>query len=268
MAVKIKEKSIKDCLECPFRDSSGAFTPGGARPICGHENAGVSNKVSSIGNGRHWKYRILETYPEIPNWCKLRSLRTTVDAKEAEESYQRRYSSYEFMNPHSEKKEVQAGEKLWPEEEKIPGTASDNMTETKSIKENRETMEEKKAVREKAKRLMEITLQMKTLDLEQKQLKKELLDDGVNEYFPEEQMKVFVKPGSKKSVIDPEIVFKQLGKKTFLEVCSVTEKALKSIPDETKGLKVLAEAKKPAGVGNPTVGVSAMTKKELEEHCE
>lgn len=68
--------NIRNCKECPHVSHSGAFTPGGARPLCG------------AMTGRRYKYgrkelpsiisydqktgKKLETWSfEIPNWCPL-----------------------------------------------------------------------------------------------------------------------------------------------------------------------------------------------------
>lgn len=71
---------IKNCEECHHQDHSGAFTPGGAQPVCGHPDT-VERK------GTSWKKRVLPHIREIdedqplpgyrimriPAWCPLRA---------------------------------------------------------------------------------------------------------------------------------------------------------------------------------------------------
>lgn len=71
---------IKSCEDCHHSDHSGAFTPGGAQPVCGHDET-VDKK------GADWKKRVIPhirvvlDYPssstgyeckKIPSWCPLR----------------------------------------------------------------------------------------------------------------------------------------------------------------------------------------------------
>jgi len=75
---------IKSCEQCHHYDHSGAFTPGGAQPVCGHDKT-VSKR------GTDWAKRVIPhtrtilTNPEgwerhgrvelkgIPRWCPLRA---------------------------------------------------------------------------------------------------------------------------------------------------------------------------------------------------
>lgn len=84
-------KEIKDCSDCPHRDHSGAFTPGGARPLCGHRDAcnikrasrkELKEKYPSHHKeqmkenwkdwGWHWIHRVLDKTKDIPEWCPLK----------------------------------------------------------------------------------------------------------------------------------------------------------------------------------------------------
>ncbi|KKN60232.1 hypothetical protein LCGC14_0534310 [marine sediment metagenome] len=71
--------TIKNCYECRYYDHSGAFTPGGAQPVCGHPD-------KTRGKGTHWETRVIPhvmvkgshstqnraELTEIPGWCPLR----------------------------------------------------------------------------------------------------------------------------------------------------------------------------------------------------
>ena len=69
MAVEIKF-TIKNCNECRHRDHSGAFTPGGAKPICGHGDACVK-RVAESKDKYDWKNRVIDP-KTIPDWCPLK----------------------------------------------------------------------------------------------------------------------------------------------------------------------------------------------------
>lgn len=72
--------TINSCQACHHSDHSGAFTPGGAQPICGHPET-VERK------GPEWKKLVIphtrtidEDHPlsgytctKIPSWCPLRA---------------------------------------------------------------------------------------------------------------------------------------------------------------------------------------------------
>lgn len=65
---------INKCTDCRHWDHSGAFTPGGAKPVCGHSDSIPSKRVArekGIGNRHHWKHRVIEG-DDIPDWCPLR----------------------------------------------------------------------------------------------------------------------------------------------------------------------------------------------------
>lgn len=55
---------IENCGECRHADHSGAFTPGGARPICGHPDV-------IEARGFDWAERIRPAGQAIPDWCPL-----------------------------------------------------------------------------------------------------------------------------------------------------------------------------------------------------
>lgn len=61
---------INTCDDCRYRDHSGAYTPGGAKPICGHDKACVKRKATF--DKYHWKQRVIEDLNKIPNWCPLK----------------------------------------------------------------------------------------------------------------------------------------------------------------------------------------------------
>jgi len=62
---------IKSCNDCRHRDHSGAFTPGGGKPICSHPEC-----VKFFGKGKpekyHWKHRVLDLNEDPPSQCPLR----------------------------------------------------------------------------------------------------------------------------------------------------------------------------------------------------
>ena len=69
------EKTIRinNCDQCPHLSHSGAFTPGGAKPICGNRDACGKRKQNF--DQFHWGQRILEKNScgklIIPKWCPL-----------------------------------------------------------------------------------------------------------------------------------------------------------------------------------------------------
>jgi hypothetical protein len=77
---------IKHCDDCRHRDHSGAFTKGGAKPICSHSYAveyATRNKTfpkfpvkGSGGDEKyHWRHRVLRMKQSrliIPDWCPLK----------------------------------------------------------------------------------------------------------------------------------------------------------------------------------------------------
>jgi len=64
-------KIINSCFECEYKDHSGAFTPGGAKHICGHSDACIKRKVTF--DKYHWRQRIISESGRIPPWCPLKS---------------------------------------------------------------------------------------------------------------------------------------------------------------------------------------------------
>jgi hypothetical protein len=68
---------IKNCGKCPYVDHSGAFTPGGAKDICGHPEA-VETFTSSVDRDDpnqdkwHWRHRAVDRELPPPAECPLR----------------------------------------------------------------------------------------------------------------------------------------------------------------------------------------------------
>lgn len=77
---------IKCCRACKNVDHSGGFTKGGARPICGHDDACKVRKTEAEFNTEyptyakdynandwkyHWYNRIVDP-DQIPDWCPLK----------------------------------------------------------------------------------------------------------------------------------------------------------------------------------------------------
>ena len=79
---------IDNCTRCRHIDHSGAFTPGGAKQICGHTN--ITRVIKEVkphlrqddpndpktDHGKqyyHWRHRVIKD-PEhkIPHWCPLK----------------------------------------------------------------------------------------------------------------------------------------------------------------------------------------------------
>lgn len=66
---------IPSCSVCVHQDHSGAFTPGGAVPVCNHRDIIEQRKVEHPGlDEYHWKWRKLPDWNcEPPQWCPLRT---------------------------------------------------------------------------------------------------------------------------------------------------------------------------------------------------
>ena len=69
---------IQNCDECPYCDHSGAFTPGGAKPICNHpkilETKGYDWDKRVIPYRREFIFndeRSILKPKRIPDWCPL-----------------------------------------------------------------------------------------------------------------------------------------------------------------------------------------------------
>jgi hypothetical protein len=58
---------INKCYECKHSDHSGAFTKGGAIPLCRHED------VSGEHNRYHGRERKRNSDGKIPGWCPLKN---------------------------------------------------------------------------------------------------------------------------------------------------------------------------------------------------
>ena len=65
---------INGCSDCRYASHSGAFTPGGAKPVCSHDKAS-QHAPGARGARRedtyHWRHRV--TGKRIPNWCPLKN---------------------------------------------------------------------------------------------------------------------------------------------------------------------------------------------------
>ena len=61
---------IYKCSQCPYISHLGAFTEGGAKNICDHEDAVFWATNSYTIDRYHWKHRIVNPNT-IPKWCKL-----------------------------------------------------------------------------------------------------------------------------------------------------------------------------------------------------
>lgn len=70
---------LRICQECRHNDHSGAFTPGGAKQICGHHDAyrwatrdkRVNRKDKD--DKYHWRHRVINDPKKIPGWCPLKN---------------------------------------------------------------------------------------------------------------------------------------------------------------------------------------------------
>ena len=75
---------IDKCRQCRHIDHSGAFTPGGAKPVCGHDKAvelaTAQKTFKKVPAGKaddkyHWRHRVIK-HPDnderMPHWCPLR----------------------------------------------------------------------------------------------------------------------------------------------------------------------------------------------------
>ena len=73
--------TINSCSSCRHLDHSGAFTPGGAKSICGHPDAKGNSPPSrqrqhlSKDENHHWKWRVIQEEflsKNQPDWCPLK----------------------------------------------------------------------------------------------------------------------------------------------------------------------------------------------------
>jgi len=62
---------ITRCAQCRYVDHSGAFTPGGAKRICGHNDASRLAPGKEKKDYWHWKYRVVKE-DRVPAWCPLK----------------------------------------------------------------------------------------------------------------------------------------------------------------------------------------------------
>ena len=68
----VAKVTIRNCSECRHRGHSGAFTQGGAKPVCDHDGA-----VDTFGAGKmdryHWRHRVVNLNTDPPAKCPLRN---------------------------------------------------------------------------------------------------------------------------------------------------------------------------------------------------
>lgn len=78
MSVSIE---IKNCGDCMYLEHSGAFTPGGAKPVCNGPDAVDtftknkkvnSNKKRFPDDKYHWRHRVIRDTNKIHNHCPLK----------------------------------------------------------------------------------------------------------------------------------------------------------------------------------------------------
>ena len=62
---------INTCHRCPHADHSGAFTPGGAKPVCNHDAVLRRVQESGVPDYYHWRHRIRPNGGRVPRWCPL-----------------------------------------------------------------------------------------------------------------------------------------------------------------------------------------------------
>lgn len=63
---------IDNCKECRHSAHTGAFTKGGAKPCCNHDD--YCHSEPSDGKDMFNCFnRVLENYPKIPSYCVLKS---------------------------------------------------------------------------------------------------------------------------------------------------------------------------------------------------
>jgi hypothetical protein len=69
---------INKCRQCRHLGHSGAFTKGGAKPVCEHDSAveeATALKACKGDDKYHWRHRVPK-YPDrqdgMPSWCPLR----------------------------------------------------------------------------------------------------------------------------------------------------------------------------------------------------
>ena len=62
--MKVITTIIKTCADCPHRDHTGAFTKGGAKWCCGHDE-------TCRTRGYDCFKRVIKNHDKIPGWCPL-----------------------------------------------------------------------------------------------------------------------------------------------------------------------------------------------------
>lgn len=114
-----------------------------------------------------------------------------------------------------------------------------------------------------------LNLLEKEAKTEQGKLKPTLIENKVNEFFEDDQMKVQFTEGSIMTSINTSKVVEEIGTEAFLEIAKVTESDLKAylekFSEKEESARILAKCKDIIGTKSDSVKVANMTKKELKE---
>jgi hypothetical protein len=103
---------------------------------------------------------------------------------------------------------------------------------------------------------------LEVIESKMNQLKKLLIENKVNEYFPEEDLKVVYQEGSQKSYLDAKKVCGVIGINKFLEIAKVSETDVKTLEDSHRIIgesKVVTEERT-----SPSVRVAKLSKEDKE----
>jgi len=123
-------------------------------------------------------------------------------------------------------------------------------------------------IREVANHYRQLNGFSKLITQEMSRLKGILLESEVNEYFLDDKEKVVFEEGKSKSFMDPQLVLKDVGQEIFMELVSVSKKAITDkFKDDIQTAKILI-AKSEVTLNektSPSVKVGKMTQKELKE---
>ena len=68
--------TLETCFDCRSIDHSGAFTKGGVKTICNHNDAveffTVGKTLRNKRDKYHWRHRVIKNPYKIPGLCPLR----------------------------------------------------------------------------------------------------------------------------------------------------------------------------------------------------